>query len=102
MDARVTVVYYAIILFPPRPSPPPHPQAPLDMMEQEKRRMELEVSRMLLHKQKTDRLVNELQFLLKEEKRKRKRERKTRKVRIRKNRVYSAIAIVTIDFMSSP
>lgn len=42
--------------------------------------MELEVSRMLLHKQKTDRELLELKYLLKEEKRKRKRERKTRKV----------------------
>ena len=45
-------------------------------MDQERRRMELEVSRMLLHKQKCDKLIAELQFQLKEEKRKRKRDKK--------------------------
>ena len=42
--------------------------------------MELEVSRMLSHKQKCDRTIYELQFQLKEEKRKRKKEKRGRKV----------------------
>ena len=42
--------------------------------------MELEVSRMLLHKQKCDRMLQELQFIVKEERRKRKKEKKGRKV----------------------
>lgn len=50
------------------------------MMEQEKRRMELEVGRLNLQKQKSEKIVQELQFLIREEKRKRKKERK-RKVR---------------------
>jgi hypothetical protein len=44
------------------------------MMDQEKRRMELEVSRMLLNKQKNDKIIAELTFQL--ERRKRKREKK--------------------------
>ena len=52
------------------------------MMEQEKRRMELEVSRMLMHKQKCDRQMAELHFQLREEKRKRKKERKGRKASV--------------------
>lgn len=50
------------------------------MMEQEKRRMELEVSRMIIHKQKSDKQIGELQFQLKDEKRRRKKEQKKRKV----------------------
>ena len=42
--------------------------------------MELEIGRLKLQKQKSDKLVQELQFLIKEERRKRKKERK-RKVR---------------------
>ena len=42
--------------------------------------MELDTSRMLLHKMKSDRLIAELQFMVKEERRKRKKERKGRKV----------------------
>ena len=52
------------------------------MMEQEKRRMELEVSRMLLHHKKIERQVYELQYKLSEERRKRKKERKGRKVHV--------------------
>ena len=48
------------------------------MMDQEKRRMELEVARMLLNKQKTDKLIAELTFQL--ERRRRKREKKARRV----------------------
>ena len=66
-------------------------QSQIYMMEQDKRRMELEVSRMLLHKQKCDRLIFELQFQLKEEKRKRKRERKGRKVSSINNRPLSVM-----------
>lgn len=51
-------------------------QSQIYMMEQEKRRMELEVSSMLLHKQKSDRQIAELQFQLKDEKRRRKKKRK--------------------------
>lgn len=51
------------------------------MMEQEKRRMELEVSRMLLHQKKAERQLSELQFKFCEERRKRKKERKGRKVK---------------------
>ena len=50
------------------------------MMEQEKRRMELEVGRMIIHQKKVERQVFELQYKLSEERRKRKRERKGRKV----------------------
>ena len=50
------------------------------MMEQEKRRMELEVGRMIIHQKKVERQVFELQYKLNEERRKRKRERKGRKV----------------------
>ena len=39
--------------------------------------MELEVARMLLHKQKNDKVIAELQFQLREEKRRRKREKKS-------------------------
>ena len=42
--------------------------------------MELEVGRLNLQKQKSEKIVQELQFIIKEEKRKRKKERK-RKVR---------------------
>ena len=38
--------------------------------------MELEVARMLLHKQKCDKVITELQFQLREERRKRKRDKK--------------------------
>ena len=55
-------------------------QSQIYMMEQEKRRMELEVGRMLIHQKKIERQVFELQFKLSEERRKRKRERKGRKV----------------------
>jgi hypothetical protein len=44
------------------------------MMDMDKRRMELEVSRMLLHQQKNDKLITELRFQL--ERRRRKREKK--------------------------
>lgn len=46
------------------------------MMDQEKRRMELEVGRLKLQKQKSDKFVQEMQFVIREEKRKRKKERK--------------------------
>ena len=52
------------------------PQSQIYLMDQEKRRMELEVSRMLLHKQKCDKLITELQFQLRDERRKRKRDKK--------------------------
>ena len=61
------------------------------MMEQEKRRMELEVSRMLLHKKKTEKQTQELQFKLSEERRKRKKERKGRKVLYVSNTQYTVI-----------
>ena len=57
-------------------------QSQIYMMEQEKRRMELEVGRMILHQKKVERQVIELQFKLSEERRKRKRERKGRKVHV--------------------
>ena len=53
------------------------------MMEQEKKRMELEVGRLKHQKIKADKLVSELKFQNSEERRKRKKERKQRiKVRI--------------------
>ena len=55
-------------------------QSQIYMMEQEKRRMELEVGRMIIHQKKVERQVFELQYKLSEERRKRKRERKGRKV----------------------
>ena len=48
------------------------------MMEQEKKRMELEVGCLKLQKIKSDKLVTELKFHYSEERRKRKRERKQR------------------------
>ena len=44
------------------------------MMDQEKRWMELEVARMLLHKQKNDKVIAELQSKLREEKKKEREE----------------------------
>ena len=55
-------------------------QSQIYMMEQEKRRMELEVSRMLIHRLKCDRQIKELHFQVTNEKRKRKKEQKKRKV----------------------
>ncbi len=55
-------------------------QSQIYMMNQEKRRMELEVGRLKLQQQKSDKLINELKYNFQEEKRKRKKERK-RKVR---------------------
>ncbi len=46
------------------------------MMEQEKKRMELEVGRLKNQKIKSDKLVNELKFMNSEEKRKRKRKQR--------------------------
>lgn len=51
-------------------------QSQIYMMEQEKRRMELEVGCLNLQKQKSDEIVTGLQFKIGEEKRKRKKERK--------------------------
>ena len=82
-DGLSCATFTLLSVFPPSlpPSPPSLPQSQIYMMEQEKRRMELEVSRMLLHKQKCDRMLGELQFVVREERRKRKKERKGRKVR---------------------
>ena len=74
--------YTSLPLSLPPSFPPSSLQSQIYMMEQEKRRMELEVSRMLLHKQKSDRLIFELEFQLKEERRKRKKERKGRRVSV--------------------
>lgn len=51
-------------------------QSQIYMMEQEKRRMHLEVGKLNLQRQNSEKIVQELQFLIREEKRKRKKERK--------------------------